>query len=306
MIGELLSLGCALVWGLSVVLFKSVESVSPLGVNLFKNVAGVILFAATILVGGIGIDWARSTEDWIRLAVSGAIGLSAADTVFLAALRRLGAARLAILDCGYGPLVVVLSLFLLHEPLGAGFLLGGGLVTGGVIAVVLEGAPREVGSVVPGAAAPAPVEHRPALPDYLLGGLSIVLMALAIVIAKPAIDRSASVVEVTFVRLVVGTLVLIVGVLPSGSTRAALGVFRPQAIWRRLIPTAILGTYVSMLLWLGGIKYTTVTVASVLNQFSVVFTLFFAWLFLREKLTPGRIAGGTVAFAGALVILLWR
>ena len=59
-----------------------------------------------------------------------------------------------------------------------------------------------------------------------------------------------------------------------------------------------------MLLWLGGVKYTSSSVAAMLNQLSVLFTLVLARVWLREPLSLRKMVGGGASLAGALIILL--
>ena len=59
-----------------------------------------------------------------------------------------------------------------------------------------------------------------------------------------------------------------------------------------------------MLLWLGGLKYTDASVAALLNQLTVVFTITMGVIVLKEKLTRGRIIGAAAALCGAVVIVL--
>ena len=48
-----------------------------------------------------------------ELVVSGLLGIAIADTLVFMALRRLGAALLAIVDCIYAPTVILLSVMVL-------------------------------------------------------------------------------------------------------------------------------------------------------------------------------------------------
>lgn len=293
MIGEALSLGCALAWGISVILFKRSEKVSALSVNLFKNVSATVLLGLTMLALGSHIPADRSAADWARIVASGVLGLAVADTLFLESLRRLGAGMMAILDCVYAPLVALFSVVMLNETLSPGFLVGAALVVGGLFAATTGGAElREASRVAR--------EHTGAV---LLGLSSIAIMAFAVVLAKPVLDRS-ELVETTFMRLAAGSAALLPWVLLRRDRREILRVFVPQPVWRHLVPAALLGTYVSMLLWLGGVKYTSASVASVLNQLSVVFTLVLARVVLHEHLSLRRIVGGAACLAGAMVVLL--
>ena len=293
MLGEALSLGCALAWGVSVILFKRSEAVSAQAVNLFKNTSACLLLGLTLLAIGGGLPRDRSPEDWARILLSGVLGLAVADTLFLEALRRLGAGMMSIIDCVYAPLVALFSVFLLGEKLGPGFVVGAALVVGGLLAASSGSeAWKEAATLA-----------RTQLSSVLLGVTSIAIMALGIVIAKPVLDRS-ELVEATFTRMSAGALSLGIWVALRRDRAETFRVFLPQKVWRYLVPAAFLGTYVSMLLWLGGMKYTSASVASVLNQMSVIFTLILARVWLHEPLSVRRMVGGGASLAGALVILL--
>ena len=297
MLGEALTVGSSLVWAVAVIYFRRSSAADPRSMNLFKNTLGSALLALTLPVVGGTIDLGRSAEDWGRLAVSGVLGLAIADTMIFGALRRLGAGLIAIVESAYAPTVVLCSVLLLGEEVGPTFAAGTGLVVVGVLAATWER--RPVG--------PAP-DRRPVERRELLVGLAeglggVVLMAVGIVIAKPAFERGG-VVEVTLLRLVFGVLGQLVLILPRPSSWSVLGIFRPQPVWRDLVPGAVLGAYLALVLWIGGMKYTDASVAGVLGQLTVVFTLVLARVFLGEPLPPRKLLGGLAATAGAILVVL--
>jgi drug/metabolite transporter (DMT)-like permease len=292
MLGESLALGAALVWSVSVVLFRQSEAVTPLGMNLFKNTLGTALLAATALVLGQAMDWHRPIADWLMLGTSGVLGIGIADTLIFMALRRLGPGRLAIVDCVYAPVIVLFSVLFLDEHVGPAFLVGAVLVVGGVFlgTVATTGGPR-------------PVQDRAAIAVGVVLGLSgIVAMAVGVMLAKRVLERS-SLVDVTLVRLVAGVSSQLVWIALVPSERSAFAAFRPSAAWRTLVPASVLSAYVSMLLWLGGFKWASASTAAVLNQMSTVFTIVLARLVLGEPLTRRRALGGLMAVSGAVIVL---
>ena len=66
---------------------------------------------------------------------------------------------------------------------------------------------------------------------------------------------------------------------------------------------ALVGQGLSMVLWLGGYKYTKASVAAVLNETSSVFILLFAALWLAEPLTRRRGIGVTPTLGGIAAML---
>ncbi|MBU0617279.1 MAG: DMT family transporter, partial [Planctomycetes bacterium] len=99
--GELFALLAALTWAFAMVLFKySGERVTPLALNLFKNVVGVILLALTLLaapllpslLGGESLQQVLALparQIWI-MVLSGVIGIALGDTLFFYGLNMVG------------------------------------------------------------------------------------------------------------------------------------------------------------------------------------------------------------------------
>lgn len=285
-IGEVMALSCAACWATAVMLFRRVGPVDAKALNLFKNVLASALLLATMALLGHGWDTHRSTEDWLRLAASAVLGLSIADTLFLAGLQRVGPSVAAVTDCIYSPIVMTLSALLIGEELRGGLLLGAPLVVLGLVVVAWQG--------------------RSALEHLDLGGVALCLggvatTALAVVVAKPALNRS-DLLEATTFRLVVGAVAIVAWDGLTGKIGRSFSLFRPQPAWRAAVPATLVGTYLSMLLWLGGIKYTMASRAALLNQMGTVFTLLLsAWL--GDKIPRRRWVGAALAVAGAMVVL---
>lgn len=295
MLGESLALASALTWALSVILFKSSEAASPTAINLFKNTAALGLLSITMVATGTGFAPDRPWTDWGALALSGILGIAIADNLYLSALRRLGAGLLAVVECAYAPVIVLFSVLFLAEEIGWAFAVGATLVVAGIYFASTSGR-----SVVVLVKHLDPYQRRLGIGSALLG---IVLMGLGVVLAKPILTH-AHVLEVTWVRLFAGFSAQLGWVLVDPRARPALKILRPSLVWRTLGPAAFLGSYLSMILWLGGFKWANVSVASVLNQMTVVFTLVLARVFLGETLSRRRSVGALFALSGALVILL--
>lgn len=293
MLGELLSIGSAIAWAAAVIFYKLSGSVHPEAMNLFKNVFGVVAIGLTMLVVGTPVDMHRSDEDWIRLLGSGVLGIAIADTMLFAALAQLRASVMAVVETTYAPAMVLMSVAFLGEPIGWSFLFGGLLVVTGVFL-----ASYDFGKV---AGAPAP-DNSGRNKAILLGVASIVLMCAGVIMAKPAVDRG-DLLEVTFIRFLAGVGGQLIFIAPRRAARRHLRIFIPQPSWWTLVPGSFFGGYVAMICWLGGIKYTTVSLAGVLGQLATIFTLIFARLFLDEPLTRWRIAGGILAVSGSLVLM---
>ena len=80
--------------------------------------------------------------------------------------------------------------------------------------------------------------------------------------------------------------------------------YRAPQPWPTIIFASLMGSYVSMILWLAGYKLTQASIASVLNETASAFIVLFAWFFLNEPLNPRKLIGVCLAFAGVSIIVL--
>lgn len=293
-LGEISAVACGLLWAIALVLFrKSGESAPPVPLNVFKNAVATVLFFATALVLGVDLLPATATpKEWVAVAASGVLGIGVADSLFFAALNRLGAGRVAIVECAYSPLILIASLVYLHEPLGVGVLVA---MPPMIAAIVLGSAPGRGGERA---------AERPALRSgVVLGLLSVVFLATGVVLAKPVLLRHDAW-WVTTVRISAGMVFLgVQGMLPR-HRRATLRCFRPGPLWRVAVPAAFLGSYLAMFIWLLGFQRAETATAGVLNQLSTIFVIVLATIFLREPLTLRKAAAVGLAVLAA-VVAVW-
>lgn len=289
-LGQVLSLGTAIVWASAVILFKrSGERVHPTGLNLFKNMLAVALFLPTIyLLGGRLFSAGYSSSDYTIMLVSGALGIGVADTLFFIALNRLGAGLNAVVDCLYSPFTIGLSMIFLGERLTALQIVGVMLIVSAVLTASYE----------PGA---DKVERNRRLTGLLLGGLSMALMAIGIVMAKPVLEKT-SLLWSTEIRLIGGVVVLWVVLLLTPSRGRILRSIAAPDRWKQTLLGSFLGAYLAMILWLGGMKYTQASVSAALNQTSNIFIYIFAAIFLHETITARKTLGIVLGVVGTLLV----
>lgn len=294
-LGEILALLTAASWSVALVLFRqSGRSIPPLGLNLFKNVVGSACFLVTLGIFALAPSlrgWPTvSMQTYLWLILSGVLGLAVADTLLFSALNRVGAGRAAIIECLYSPFVIVGATLLLDEHLAPLDLLGG---LGIVVSVLLSTRPE------PGE---SPETARQLFVGIGLGALSTACLAVSIIMIKHILEQQP-LLWVTTVRMVAGTASLALTAALVPRHRNAFAILRPQPAWRVAVPAGFLGTYVAIWLWLGGFKYASASVVSLLNQTSTLFTVVLATWLLREPLVPRRVWAALLAFAGSILVL---
>jgi drug/metabolite transporter (DMT)-like permease len=298
-LGEFYSLACALAWAIAVILFKkSGESLAPVPLNLFKNLVGLGLMLLTVLAftldarfrGHGGTAWPGIPPQAVAIAlVSGFLGIGLGDTLYFRALNDIGASRMAVAQTLYSPFVIVLAALLLAERLSLLQGAGVGLVLAGILLV----------NYAPGQAALDAARIRRGL---LESTGAVLVMALGVVMAKPLLERYDFLWIVTL-RLVGGVLGMLIFMPPARDFARMRAAFAGVRHWPHVIAGSVVGTYLSMLLWLAGYKYTSASVAAVLNEMAAVFILVLAALFLGDRLKPAQLVGSAVAVAGVLLVV---
>ncbi len=295
--GEAYALLTAITWAFALVLYKrGGERVSPLALNLFKNVVSLALLTLCLLVLGerFGTLARFHRHDLYALALSGVIGIALADTLFFASLNRIGVGIFSILDCLYSPLAALFAWILIAERLAMPHYVGGVLILGGVFLASRHPPPpgRTRGKLVTG---------------ILLGALSIGMMAFSVVLAKPVLEaEDFPLVWAAAIRLGAGTIILLLQTAASPNRRIVASVFRPSSAWRFIVPASILGSFLSYLLWIASFKYLAATTAAILNQTSVIFAIILATIVLNEPFTRRKGLAVGLATTGILVVTCGR
>jgi drug/metabolite transporter (DMT)-like permease len=289
-LGEFYSLSCALAWAIAVVLFKkSGESLAPFALNLFKNVLGVVLMVLTILLLQ-GAHWpAIPLSELPLILLSGVLGIAAGDTLYFRALNAIGASRIAVAQTLYSPFVIGLSLMFLGERLRPAQFLGVALVLCGILLVTYTRAGGRVDAHALRAGVGTAV-------------LAMLFMAVGIVIAKPMLTRY-DFMWVVMLRILGGAVGMLMVVIWRRSGGELMAAYRGVRHWPQVIVGAVMGTYISMLLWLAGYKYTKASIAAVINETAAVFILLLAVMFLRERVTARQVIGVVLAVGGVMMVV---
>jgi drug/metabolite transporter (DMT)-like permease len=288
--GELLALLTALLWAIGVILFKkSFAFVTPFALSLFKNcIAFVLLGLTSVVLGETGVS-AIPQRDLLILLISGGLGIGISDTLLFMALDRLGASRTAVVDCLYSPLVIVFSFIMLTETLPPLAILGGVLIVGSVIV----SSQRSFGGKI---------TRKQFWTGCGLGAAAMATVAFAIILVKPLLN-SYPLSLLSAIRMAGGLGVLIPLVPFQADRKSVYAIFRPHPGWKWMFSGTFIGSYLSLMCWLAGFKYSQAGVVAILNQTSTVLIVVFASLFLGEKMTKLKLLAVAMGFAGAVIVL---
>jgi drug/metabolite transporter (DMT)-like permease len=287
-LGEFLSLLCALLWAFAVICYrKAGDSINVSAMNLFKICLTLVLMLPTLyFTDGLTVP-DLSTNDWILLLVSGFFGIMLADLFYLRALQLIGAGLTGLTGSLYSPFVVILSFFYLGERLNNWQIMGMGLVIIGVIVISYRKKSLTV-------------EHPPII-GFVFAALGVFFTALGIVIIKPVTTELPFFWIIT-IRTIGGVITMLVFNLALKKSINPLGILKSQGkYW--LLAGALLGQYLSTMVWVAGYKFTSASVASILNETASIFILLLGWLILKEPMTARKVTGALISICGVLLVL---
>ena len=138
MLGEVAALSAALLWAIATVVYSRLGlRVSPLALNLGKGLVALCLLSLTLLLQSPDLRPLDSRSLGLLL-ISGIIGIGFGDTVYLSALKQLGARRTLLFEALAPPLAACLALILLQETLSIFAWFGMFITLAGVMWVISE------------------------------------------------------------------------------------------------------------------------------------------------------------------------
>ncbi|MBC7533788.1 MAG: DMT family transporter [Oligoflexus sp.] len=296
MLGIVIALLCAVVWSCAVILLKfSGARMHPLALNLVKSLLGLPLLIATCYFFEGGIQWPKAWQHSVMLLVSGGIGIGIADGIVLHSMRYLRASHIAILECLFSPFVIILSVLFFDERPTPMMLVGGVFIIASLLFLKPEPREEEPGEETNGGT------KLNLKRGSLFMGLGLFMMAGGIVMVKPLFAGTPlfSLVTIRMIGGVLTAFVMFLRIPYRGQQFRE--VFRtPHKV--QLLGACFLSSYLSIILWIAGYKYLQATIAALLNQTSTVFTVLLAVIFLKEKITTGKVLATVSAIIGIILL----
>ncbi|MDD4858283.1 MAG: DMT family transporter, partial [Candidatus Krumholzibacteria bacterium] len=144
---------------------------------------------------------------------------------------------------------------------------------------------------------------REILVGSLYGLIAMVTVTFGIVLAKPVLNRTP-VLWATTMRQIGALIVMIPAALILPERREIFGLFRPARNWKFSVPATLLGSYLALMFWIAGMKYSLAGPAAILNQTSSIYVLIFASIFLKEPFTVRKVIASVLAIGGIAMVTL--
>lgn len=292
--GEIASLVSAFLWAGSTCIYRHYGAgLRSDSLNLYKNLiaSGYMLAAALILWE----PWPRDPATWWLLGISGVVGLGIGDLGFFGALKRLGAQLTSALYCLTPPLTALAAVFYLGERLTPIEITGMAVTLAAVAGVVIYGNR--------GTANHLNLSRRSVMIGLGYMTFAAVLTAVSMVIARKGLQDS-HVLHGTLMRIVPAVAVLLV----LGRVREAIQkrpFERPdRRQFRALAVAAFFGTFIGLVLFSAGVKYTKAGVSMSLSATYPIWVIPVARVFLKERTSWQSLVFTLIAVGGVALMFL--
>jgi len=301
--GILFAVSASILWSITVTIVKPItNNISPFLINPIKNSIGLLLFFILFFITNIPFWYNHLyTYEYAIILISGSLGMVLGDTIFIYALNKIGANRVAIVDA-FSPVVIYsYSLLLLPNQSLNFFQIIGFLITIiGLLILTYENDYEDI--------------------DYKIKrfGILLVLVAMActgfgVVYLKTVLNRIHQSgfdgiklnLWITAFRLIPGVILSWGIFLLKKNKHQLLLPLKKKSNFIPLIIASIIGPFLALGFWILGYAFISKpSVASIISQTSVIFIVLLSWGFLKEKLTYLRIVSMICVFAGVIVVAL--
>ena len=298
-LGILFALCASVLWSITVILIKPISNnVSPFLINPIKNSLGFILFFILFTLTGIPLWYDNLYNDeYAIILFSGSLGMFLGDTIFIYALNKIGANRVAIVDA-FSPLIIFsYSLLLLpNQTLNIIQIIGFMITIIGLLILTYENDYEDI-------------DYRVKRFGILLVLGAMMCTGFGVVCLKTVLNRINETgydiklnLWVTAFRLIPGVVLSwILFLFQKNKTK----LIEPIKMKKNFIPLLIasfIGPFLALGCWILGYAFIDKpSVASIIGQTSVIFIVLLSWRFLKENLTKLRIVSTICVFVGVVL-----
>jgi len=292
------ALSAAIFWSIAVIIFKSASNeLSPYLITALKNTIATICFLLFFVILDIPL-WYNgfNTLDYYKILVSGILGMGLADVIFIYALSKIGANRIAVINCFEPVVIYIFSSILLSTVLDNQQLVGFLIVFISILIMTYE---RDIDGL------DIQIKRK----GIALQILAVIFSSMGIVMIKPVLlkveNNIAIQLWITFFRLLPGMLTAWFVFMFQKNKIILFKPLKQSKLFIKIIISSGLGTFIALSFWIIG--YANIEhppIASILGQTSVVFIILLSWVFLKEKITFLRITSMLCALLGVCLTIL--
>ena len=300
--GILFAISASILWSITVTLIKPISNnVSPFLINPIKNTIGLLLFFISFIIFDISLWYdGLAKEQYMIVLFSGALGMFLGDTIFIYALNKIGANRVAIVDA-FSPIIIFSYSFLLlpNQALNEMQIIGFIITILGLLILTYENDYKDINYKV------KRFGILLVLSAMMCTGFGIVYLKKVLnVINETGYDIQLNL-WITAFRLIPGVILSWLLFVFQKNKIQLIKPIKNKTNFIPLLIASIIGPFLALGFWILGYAFIAKpSVASIISQTSVIFIVLLSWFFLKEKITFLRILSMICVFLGVILTAL--
>jgi len=300
--GILFAISASILWSITVTLIKPISNnVSPFLINPIKNTIGLLLFFISFIIFDISLWYdGLAKEQYMIVLFSGALGMFLGDTIFIYALNKIGANRVAIVDA-FSPIIIFSYSFLLlpNQALNEMQIIGFIITILGLLILTYENDYKDINYKV------KRFGILLVLSAMMCTGFGIVYLKKVLnVINETGYDIQLNL-WITAFRLIPGVILSWLLFIFQKNKIQLIKPIKNKTNFIPLLIASIIGPFLALGFWILGYAFIAKpSVASIISQTSVIFIVLLSWFFLKEKITFLRILSMICVFLGVILTAL--
>jgi len=292
-LGELISLGTALCWTLTVVGFEYAgKRVGSLSVNLIRLLFGFILLSITLMIfTGSFLPIDISNEAILWLSLSGLIGLLIGDLFLFQAFVDLGG-RISLLILSSTPVIsAILGFAFFGEILEVKEIVGMVITLSAISFVILSRKNKKEAF------------HPHIKRGIVFAFLGAFAQAIGLALSKEGLgDLNAF--AATQVRVITATFGFIIYITIIGKWKDIGKAFKDVTALKFIGFGSIFGPFLGVSSSILALRYTSLGVSTTIAQLNVILIIPFSVLLFKEKVNNKEIAAAVVAIVGVSLLFI--
>ena len=231
------------------------------------------------------LDFTKS--EIATLIISGILGVAMGDLFFLKSLSIVGSGVSAILATIYVPSIFLIANLFFGEEITGKAIVGGALICFAIFIGVYKKQELKKSKLF--------------VKAVTLGILAQVFTAISVLMVKPIMGNH-NVVSIALIRFGTGLFITLIYIYCTQGLSIIRKTFNDGFSNWYVISGSLLGTYLSVIFWLSGFKYTLASRAAIYNELSTIMIIILASIFLKESMTKQKWIAIIFAVSGGLIV----
>ena len=135
----------------------------------------------------------------------------------------------------------------------------------------------------------------------IFGVFAQIFNAFSVLLVVPIMENNP-IIYIALIRFSIGLIVTAAVLVYRSGIHGLFYTLKEGLGNTTILIAAILGTYLSVIFWLAGFKYTLAGRAAIYNQLSTILIIIMAVLFLKETMNVKKWIGITLSIFGAILV----